>query len=134
MAAEKAKKPEKEHHVPASVRSIERMLFLDLLDDPQARPVLIYALLVLIAASLLYSWLEGWSLLDSFYFAVISTATIGYGDFVPTRPVTKVLTIFMALNGVAVLLMLFDQIQRIRSRELEDTVEDEEESGTSASS
>lgn len=45
---------------------------------------------------------------------VITLTTIGYGDFVPTMPGTKLLTILVSLNGVAVLLMLFDEIRRVR--------------------
>ncbi len=46
--------------------------------------------------------------------------TIGYGDFSPTQPLTKLITIFLAFNGVAILLMLFNEIQRIRLEQIED--------------
>ena len=46
-------------------------LFLDIFRDPEARPVLIYAGINLLLGATLYSWLEGWSLLDSLYFVVI---------------------------------------------------------------
>lgn len=36
------------------------------------------------------SALEGWSLLDAFYFAVVTATTVGYGDLVPRRNITKV--------------------------------------------
>jgi hypothetical protein len=62
----------------------------------------------------LFHWLEGWSWLDSFYFVFITFTTIGYGDFAPTMPITKIITIFVGLNGVAMLLMLFDEIRRLR--------------------
>ena len=52
--------------------------------------------------------------MDSFYFVIIPFTTLGYGDFVPTMPGTKLLTILVSLNGVAVLLMLFDEIRRVR--------------------
>ena len=89
-------------------------LFLDILRDPEARPTLIYATVNLLLGATLYSWLEGWSFLDSLYFVVITLCTIGYGDLTPTKPITKLLTIFVAINGVVILLMLFDQIRRIR--------------------
>ena len=64
---------------------------------------------------MVYKFLEGWSWLDSFYFVVVSLTTIGYGDLSPTKPITKLLTIFYALNGVAILILLLDEIRRLRS-------------------
>ena len=90
-------------------------LFLDLFLDKKARPIFIYALILVLFSSALFHWLEGWSWLDSTYFVVITFTTIGYGDFSPTTPLTKIITIFVGLNGVAFLLMLFDEIRRVRS-------------------
>ena len=92
-----------------------KTLFLDLLFDKKARPIFIYAVLFILVASALFHWLEGWSWLDSIYFVVITFTTIGYGDFAPTTPLTKIITIFVGLNGVAFLLMIFDEIRRVRS-------------------
>ena len=92
-----------------------KTLFLDLLVDPKARPIFLYVAFVIIICAAVFHWLEGWSWLDSIYFVVITFTTIGYGDFTPTTPLTKLITIFVALNGVAVLLMLFDEIRRVRA-------------------
>lgn len=89
-------------------------MLLDLLLDPEARPVFIYAAVNIVAGAILFSWLEGWSFIDSVYFVVITLTTIGYGDLTPTTPATKLLTIFFALNGIVILLALFDQIRRLR--------------------
>lgn len=56
--------------------------------------------------------------MDSFYFVIITLTTIGYGDFSPTMPITKLITIFYALNGAAILLLLLDQIRDLRQRRL----------------
>jgi voltage-gated potassium channel len=103
-----------------TIRSLQRFFFIDALQDSTARPVLIYVGVMLVSCTLFYHLLEGWSLLDSFYFVAITFTTIGYGDFSPTQPLTKVITIFLAFNGVAVLLMLLDEIQRIRRLQLEE--------------
>jgi hypothetical protein len=101
-------------------RSLGKFLLIDLLIDKKARPVFAYVAITLILGAVVYHWLEGWSWLDSFYFVIITTTTIGYGDLSPTTAASKFITIFFALNGVAILVMLFDQIRRIRGPVTED--------------
>ena len=45
---------------------------------------------------------------------VITLATVGYGDLHPTQPLTKLFTIFYVINGIVMLLTLFDVIRRVR--------------------
>ncbi len=94
--------------------SLYRTFFLDLFFDRRTRPVFIYATVMIVLGAALYHWLEGWSWLDSVYFVVITLTTIGYGDFTPTKPITKVITIFYGLNGIILILMLFDLIRQVR--------------------
>ena len=91
-----------------------RTLFLDVLYDSRTRPFMIYALFIVAAGSAVFHWLEGWSWIDSFYFVVVTLTTIGYGDFAPTTPLTKMITIFYGLNGIILLLVLFDTVRSIR--------------------
>lgn len=100
------------------LNTFARFLLLDLIVDKKARPIFIYVVANIIAGTFLYHWLEGWGFLDSAYFVIITLTTIGYGDFSPTTPTTKILTIFFALNGVAILLMLLDEIRRLRQGNL----------------
>ena len=79
-----------------------------------ALPTCIYAAVHIMIGAFLYHWLEGWSWLDSLYFVIVTLATIGYGDLAPTKPITKLITIYYAINGIAILLMLYDQIRRLR--------------------
>jgi voltage-gated potassium channel len=51
--------------------------------------------------------LEGWSWIDSFYFVVVSLTVIGYGDFAPTTPNTKLITILHVLSRAILLLLMF---------------------------
>ena len=91
-----------------------RFLLLDLYYDPMARTIFIYAAAHIMIGTFLYHWLEGWNWLDSLYFVIITLATIGYGDLSPTRPITKLIKIYYAINGIAILLMLYDQVRRLR--------------------
>jgi hypothetical protein len=45
---------------------------------------------------------------------VISAATIGYGDLVPTTPVAKIFTILYNINAIVMLLALFDRVRVVR--------------------
>ena len=91
-----------------------RALFLDIFIDRRTRPFFIYAVIIIGLGATLYHWFEGWSWLDSFYFVIITLTTIGYGDLHPTTPATKIITIFYGLNGIILILMLFDVIRKLR--------------------
>lgn len=98
-------------------RRIYRALMLDVFFDRRTRPVFIYAIFAVGIGAAVYRWLEGWSWLDSVYFVVITLTTIGYGDLTPTQPVTKLITIFFAINGIVLLLTLFDAVRKLRGWE-----------------
>lgn len=105
-------------------RALGALLFLDVLLDRRTRPVLIYVAIVIAIGAAIFHWLEGWSWLDSVYFVVVTLTTIGYGDFSPTTPLTKLITIFYGLNGVMILLVLFDVVRRVRRWEISDRPEE----------
>ncbi len=96
-----------------------RTLFLwDVIMDRDSRPTFYWAAMTLLAGTLVYHWLEGWSYLDALYFCVISLATIGYGDLTPTTPLAKAFTIVYVINGIVILLALFDRIRVVRAKRM----------------
>jgi voltage-gated potassium channel len=68
--------------------------------EPGIRGLLALTLSLVTLASLFYSWIEGWSLLDSTYFAVVTIATVGYGDFAPATTAGKLFTIVYVFAGI----------------------------------
>ena len=81
--------------------------------------MILWAFVTLLVGVFVYHRLEGWSYLDALYFSVISLATIGYGDLTPTTPTAKLFTIFYVINGIVILLALFDRIRVVRLRQHE---------------
>jgi voltage-gated potassium channel len=100
------------------VHPIASLFLLDLLRDRDSRIPLYWAMGTLMFGAIAYHWLEGWSYLDALYFCVVSLATVGYGDLTPTTPLARAFTIVYIINGVAILLALFDRIRVVRSRRL----------------
>jgi voltage-gated potassium channel len=92
------------------------MFLLDLVRDRDSRVPLFWAVGTLLFGAWAYHWLEGWSYLDGLYFCVVSLATVGYGDLTPTTPLARAFTILYIINGVAILLALFDRIRVVRGR------------------
>jgi voltage-gated potassium channel len=107
---------EKDERWIARTRPLKKLFLFDVLQDKESRPIFYWAAAVLLAGMFLFHFLEGWSYLDSLYFCVISGATIGYGDFVPTTPIAKVFTILYNINAIVMLLALFDRVRVVRGR------------------
>lgn len=101
-------------------RPLQSLLLLDVMRDKESRPVFYWAASALLIGTVAYHWLEGWSYLDAVYFCVVSLATVGYGDLTPTTPLTRAFTILYLINGIGILLALFDRIRIVRTRRLED--------------
>ncbi|MBA2860125.1 TrkA family potassium uptake protein [Methanococcus maripaludis] len=56
---------------------------------------------VIISFSLMFMYIEGWTLLQAIYFSVATISTVGYGDFYPTSELGQLLTILFIVFGVS---------------------------------
>jgi len=52
--------------------------------------------------TLVFKYLEDWTWIQSFYFSVVTLATVGYGDLHPTTDGSRLFTAFYILLGVAI--------------------------------
>ena len=71
--------------------------------------------LILIIILLIYGivgahFIMGLNLIDSIYYAVITMATVGYGDYIPYTGVQKIFATTLALAGVALLAYVFNML------------------------
>lgn len=64
----------------------------------------VFMLVMVLCFTLLYHFTENLSWLDSFYFTVITTRTIGFGDIAPTTEAGKIGTVLNALVPATVFL------------------------------
>jgi voltage-gated potassium channel Kch len=68
--------------------------------DVEFRNVLILLLGLIVSGTIFYSSIEGWGLLDSLYFSIVTLATVGYGDFAPKTSAGKIFTILYLFVGI----------------------------------
>ena len=59
---------------------------------------------VLIFGTVLFHYIESWNYVDSFYFTTTTVTSLGYGDIVPTTPLSKIITSLFAIMGIALVL------------------------------
>ena len=80
--------------------------------DPQTRALVSGALIVILAGTWFYARMEGWSVVDSLYFTVMTLTTVGYGDLSPTTPATRLFTVAFVLIGIGILLGFIDVVAK----------------------
>jgi voltage-gated potassium channel Kch len=84
--------------------------------DQASRSILITAAWLLVAGTIIFMILEGFSPIDSFYYSFITLATIGYGDFLPSTELSKLVTVAYSIVGLGVIAALISSIAMHRGR------------------
>jgi hypothetical protein len=102
MPAPSHQSPERRERSRSRGLYVFRDFFATLL-QPEFRPIFGSVVIVLTVGTLVFRRLEGWSVIDSLYFSVVTLATIGYGDLTPTTDTAKLFSIVYILVGVGIL-------------------------------
>ncbi|AWM14513.1 potassium channel family protein [Flavobacterium sp. NRK F10] len=84
---------------------------ISFLQDDEYRDLLITTIIIIIIGTIAYHYLEGWGLLDSLYFSVVTLTTIGFGDFTPKTDGGKIFTIFYIVMGIGMILSFINTVQ-----------------------
>ena len=64
---------------------------------------LVILLTIIVIGTVGFHFIEGWSLLDSFYVCVATLSTVGYGDFVPYTKAGKLFAVGVIIFGVGMM-------------------------------
>ena len=65
---------------------------------------LIIFLAVLVVGTIVFMLVENRSLIDAFYYIIVTMATVGYGDIVPATSAGKIIAILLIVTGVGTFL------------------------------
>lgn len=66
--------------------------------------------MVIIGGTAFFRFVEGWSWLDSYFFAVVTLSTVGYGNLVPETALGKIGTTVFIFLGLGVFAAAIQQI------------------------
>jgi hypothetical protein len=85
-----------------------------MIGEPEGRVLAASALTALVVGTVVYSVLEGWSLLDSLYFSVVTLATVGFGDLHPTTDLARLFTIVYIFTSIGILAAFVSELTKVR--------------------
>jgi len=71
--------------------------------DVAFRTLLALVVSLLVSGTVFFTLVEGWSVLDSFYFSVTTLTTVGFGDPAPATAAGKIFTILYIFVGLGVI-------------------------------
>lgn len=80
-------------------------------------------LMIVLAGTVFFHIVEGWSWLDSYFFTVITLSTVGYGSLVPVTAIGKIGTTIFIFVGLGVFAVTIQQFGIFAFRKREEHVD-----------
>ena len=80
--------------------------------DPETKALPLVAGVLLFSGTIFYWRAEGWTIIQSLYFSVVTMCTVGYGDFTPETAEAQVFTIFYILIGLGIFVALLSSVAK----------------------
>jgi voltage-gated potassium channel len=78
---------------------------------------------IIVAGTVFFHHIEGWSWLDSYFFTVVTLSTVGYGELVPATPMGKIGTTLFILLGLGIFAVAIQQFGVFAMRKREEHTE-----------
>lgn len=87
--------------------------------EPEFKGLVFIVVVILLAGTIVYHVLEGWSYLDSLFFSVTTLTTVGYGgeDLIPHSPISKIFTMIYIFIGLGVMFAFITAIANHAQKE-----------------
>ncbi len=97
--------------------------------DPQFRSLTFLVVITLLGGTIYYNLVEGWSVVDAFYFSATTITTVGLGDLAPKTAAGKIFTVVYIFAGLSIILGFIDTVSKQTLRRLtgRDSSEDRQE-------
>ena len=86
--------------------------------EAEFRALFLLTLILLISGSIFYMHFEDWSFVDALYFCAMTMTTVGYGDFAPTSPTSKIFTVVYTFSSIGVFVSLAAKLATAMTRSL----------------
>lgn len=92
------------------------------IDDHVYKVLAASAVGLIAVGTVVFSLLEDWSIVDSLYFSVVTTTTVGFGDLTPDTDGAKLFTVVYIVFGISIIGTFLDarlrhhSAKRINSR------------------
>jgi hypothetical protein len=85
----------------------------EMVANPEFRVLLVTVIILLVVGANFYRRVEGWTMLDSLYFSLITLTTVGYGDISPVTNAGKIFTMFYTVIGLGILAAFITTVANI---------------------
>ena len=78
---------------------------------------------IVIAGTVFFHIVEGWSWIDSYFFTVVTLSTVGYGNLVPATAIGKIGTTVLIFVGLGVFALAIQQFAHFTMKKREQHAE-----------
>lgn len=87
-------------------------------EDYMYRLLLLAVIALLTFGTIFFHIVEKWSLLDSYFFSVVTLTTVGYGDLVPQTHIGRFVTTLYIFVGIGIIATFAQTVVKKRGKKI----------------